>query len=136
MAFRIPKAFPLIQRNRKNKVENANPRSRLVVHRGLGKSSVAHHSNEDGRELYAVAVDKNSGKILHDIKLFDVAAPQFAHKFNSYGSPTPVIEAGRVYVTFGSPGTACLETATGKVLWERRDFVCNHFARGFLSHSS
>jgi outer membrane protein assembly factor BamB len=38
-----------------------------------------------------------------------------------------VIEEGRVYVTFGSPGTACLDTKTGKVLWERRDFVCNHF---------
>jgi len=42
-------------------------------------------------------------------------------------SPTPVIEPGRVYVTFGSPGTACLDTQTCKVLWERRDFVCNHY---------
>jgi outer membrane protein assembly factor BamB len=61
------------------------------------------------------------------LKLFDVANPQFCHKFNSYASPTPVIEAGRVYVTFGSPGTACLDTETGQVLWERRDFVCNHY---------
>jgi outer membrane protein assembly factor BamB len=38
-----------------------------------------------------------------------------------------VIEEGRIYVTFGSPGTACLDTATGQVLWERRDFVCNHY---------
>ena len=59
--------------------------------------------------------------------MFDVAAPQFCHPFNSYASPTPAIEEGRVYVTFGSPGTACLDTRTGKVLWERRDFVCNHF---------
>src|SRR5262249_41743267 len=41
--------------------------------------------------------------------------------------PTPVIEEGRVYVTFGSPGTACLDTTTGKVFWERRDLECNHF---------
>src|SRR6185503_14158862 len=40
---------------------------------------------------------------------------------------TPVIEPGRIYVTFGSPGTACLDSKTGRVLWERRDFVCNHF---------
>ena len=26
-----------------------------------------------------------------------------------------------------SPGTACLDTKSGKTLWERRDFVCNHF---------
>jgi outer membrane protein assembly factor BamB len=84
-------------------------------------------ATEDGRQLFAVCLDRNSGKIVHDLKLFEVANPQFAHKFNSYGSPTPVIEEGRVYVTFGSPGTACLDTKTGKVLWERRDFVCNHF---------
>ncbi len=32
-----------------------------------------------------------------------------------------------MYVTWGSPGTACLDTATGKALWTRTDFVCNHF---------
>ena len=30
-------------------------------------------------------------------------------------------------MTFGSPGTAAIDTKTGKVLWERRDFECNHF---------
>ena len=60
----------------------------------------------DGKELSASRVDEDTGKILHDLKLFDVAKPQFAHAFNSYASPTPVVEEGRVYVTFGSPGTA------------------------------
>jgi outer membrane protein assembly factor BamB len=81
----------------------------------------------DGTELSAICVDRDTGRIVHDLKLFDVEAPQYAHPFNSYASPTPVIEEGRVYVTFGSPGTACLDTKTGRVLWERRDFVCNHF---------
>ena len=84
-------------------------------------------ATEDGRQLFAVCVNQDSGKIVIDQKLFEVPNPQFAHKFNSYGSPTPVIEPGRVYVTFGSPGTACLDTKTGKVLWQRTDFVCNHF---------
>jgi outer membrane protein assembly factor BamB len=84
-------------------------------------------ATEDGRELFAVAVDRASGKILHDLKLFQVAEPQYADKFNSYGSPTPVIEAGRVYISFGSPGVACLDTNTGRVLWERRDLPCNHW---------
>lgn len=84
-------------------------------------------ATEDGRQLFVLCLDKNSGKVLRDVKLFDVEAPQFCHKFNSYASPTPVIEDGRVYVTFGSPGTACLDTATGKVLWQRRDLECNHF---------
>ena len=82
---------------------------------------------EDGTKLFAVCLERASGKILHDLKLFEVEKPQFAHKFNTYASPTPVVEEGRVYVTFGSPGTACLDTKTGRVLWERRDFVCNHF---------
>ncbi|MBL9126549.1 MAG: PQQ-binding-like beta-propeller repeat protein [Verrucomicrobiales bacterium] len=84
-------------------------------------------STEDGRELSIVAVDAASGRILRDQKLFDVAAPQFCHKFNSYASPTPAAEEGRVYVTFGSPGTAAIDAESGKVLWERRDFVCNHY---------
>jgi outer membrane protein assembly factor BamB len=84
-------------------------------------------ATEDGRELFVVCVDRDTGKILRDQKLFDVANPQFCHKFNSYASPTPVIEEGRIYVTFGSPGTACLDTQIGKVLWERRDLECNHF---------
>jgi outer membrane protein assembly factor BamB len=84
-------------------------------------------ANEQGTELSVLTVDKESGKILRDEILFRVAAPQFCHKFNSYASPTPAIEEGRIYVTFGSPGTACLDTKTGKKLWERTDFVCNHY---------
>ncbi len=84
-------------------------------------------ATQDGRELFAVALDRDSGKILFDLKLFQVATPQYAHPFNTYASPTPVIEPGRVYVTFGSPGTAAIDTKTGKVVWERRDFECNHF---------
>src|SRR5687768_11795691 len=82
---------------------------------------------EDGTQLFAICVDRESGKILRELKLFDVAAPQFCHKFNSYASPTPVLEEGRAYITFGSPGTACLDTKTAKVLWERRDLECNHY---------
>src|SRR5437867_2655752 len=82
---------------------------------------------EDGEQLYAVCIDRESGQVIHDLKLFDVANPQFCHSFNSYASPTPVMEAGRIYVTFGSPGTACLDSKSGKVLWERRDIECNHY---------
>ena len=81
----------------------------------------------DGKQLFAIAIAKDTGKVLHDLKLFDVATPQFAHAFNTYASPTPVAEPGRVYVTFGSPGTAAIDTATGKTLWTRRDLECNHF---------
>lgn len=84
-------------------------------------------ATEDGTKLFALCVDRDSGRVVRDLKLFDVEKPQFAHQFNTYASPSPVIEQDRLYVTFGSPGTVCLDTKTGKVLWERRDFVCNHF---------
>lgn len=81
----------------------------------------------DGRRLYALCIDRESGRIIRDLKLFEVAAPQYAHPFNTYASPTPAIEAGRVYVTFGSAGTAAIDTRTFRVVWERRDIECNHF---------
>jgi len=84
-------------------------------------------ATEDGKQLFALALDQASGKVIRDLKLFDVATPQYVHPFNTYASPTPVIEPGRVYVTFGAPGTAAIDTATGKVVWERRDLECNHY---------
>lgn len=92
-----------------------------------GKQVWLTTATEDGKELSVLCLDKDSGKVLLDRKLFDIAEPQFAHKFNTYASPTPVIEEGRVYVTFGSPGTACLDTKSFEVLWTREDIVCNHF---------
>jgi outer membrane protein assembly factor BamB len=81
----------------------------------------------DGTRLFAVCIDRNSGKVVHDVAVFDVEKPAFCHATNSYASPTPVIEEGRVYVHFGTYGTACLDTKTGKTLWERRDLHCDHF---------
>ncbi len=81
----------------------------------------------DGKEFFALCVDRNTGKIVHDIKLLDVAEPAFCHAYNSYASPTPAIEEGRVYIHFGTYGTFCLDTATGKTLWEQRDLHCDHF---------
>jgi outer membrane protein assembly factor BamB len=114
--------------------ESQNVKWKTPVHGRAWSSPVVFGSQvwlttatEDGHELFAVCIDRDSGKIVQDLKLFEVDKPQFRHQFNSYASPTPVIEPGRVYVTFGSPGTACLDTQTGKVLWERRDFVCNHY---------
>jgi len=92
-----------------------------------GKQIWLTTATKQGTDLYAMCIDRESGQVLQDLKLFLVPNPQYAHPFNTYASPTPVIEEGRIYVTFGSPGTACLDTASGKVLWSRTDLVCNHF---------
>jgi outer membrane protein assembly factor BamB len=92
-----------------------------------GKQVWVTTATKDGRELFVLCIDRDTGKIIRDWKLFDVAEPQYVHPFNTYASPTPVIEEGRVYVTFGAAGTACIDTKTFRVLWERRDIECNHF---------
>lgn len=85
------------------------------------------NATDDGTQLSVLAIDQETGEILIQKRLKYVPAPQYCHPFNSYGSPSPVIEDGRVYVSFGSPYNACLDAKTGEVLWERADFVCNHF---------
>ena len=83
-------------------------------------------ATEDGRKMYAVCVDLSSGKIVHDVLLFSNAAPRDIRQYNSFASPTPVIEEGRVYIHFGSYGAACLDTKTANVIWQRRDLPCDH----------
>jgi outer membrane protein assembly factor BamB len=114
--------------------EQQNVRWKVPIHERAWSSPVIWGqqvwlttATDDGKELFAVCVDRDTGKMVYDLKLFEVEKPQYAHPFNTYASPTPVIEEGRVYVTFGSPGTACLDTQSGKVLWSRRDFECNHY---------
>ena len=70
--------------------------------------------------LKAVCVDRVTGRLLQTITLFDFDEPVQICSVNSYASPTPVVEPGRLYCDFGTMGTACVETATGKILWKRR----------------
>ncbi len=83
-------------------------------------------ATEDGTQLFAVCVDRDSGRIVHDVKVFDVAEPGHIASVNSYASPTPAIDGPRVYVHYGTYGTACLDTASGQLLWARRDLNCDH----------
>jgi len=106
---------------------------RTDIH-GKGWSSPAIYGNqiwittarEDGTELYAVCVDFETGKIIHDIKLFTPGDVAGKHANNTYATPTPCIEKGFVYVHFGSFGTACLRTSDGSVVWSRDDLKCTH----------
>src|SRR5258706_6418121 len=71
---------------------------------------------DEGRSLRAVCVNGQSGKIEHDVEVFYVANPERKHAFNSFASPTPVLENGRVYVSFGMYGVACLDGRSGRTL--------------------
>ncbi len=81
---------------------------------------------EEERSLRAVAVDAESGAILFDVEAFRPPAWQASHLENSYASPTPVLEPGRVYVHFGTYGTAALATEDGRILWVNAALAIDH----------
>lgn len=94
----------------------------------LGEQVWMTTATEDGRRLSAICVARDTGKILLDRVIFEVEKPRpLGNTVNTYGSPSPVIEPGRVYLSFGSYGTACLDTKTFDILWSRDDLPCNHF---------
>ena len=78
--------------------------------------------------MYAVCLDKATGKKIHDLLLFENEKPEaLSNRINGYGSCSPTIDEKLVYIHFGSYGTAALDRSTGKVVWERRDLPCQHF---------
>src|SRR6266581_2710092 len=87
-------------------------------------------ATEDGHDFFAIALNADSGKILFNERVFHSDTPEplgNGASMNCYATPSPAIEPGRVYVHFGSFGTACLDTSTGKVLWKRDDLRCRHY---------
>lgn len=113
--------------------ETKNVRWKTPIHGRAWSSPVVWHdqvwlttATKDGKELSAIKLDRERGKILLDKVVFAIEKPQFCYDFNSYASSTPVIEEGRIYVHYGSHGTACLDTKTGDTLWTRQDLPCNH----------
>jgi len=80
----------------------------------------------DGKEFRVIEINEKTGNELRNIKIFEAEPTQETHPLNSFASPTPAIEPGRLYVHFGTYGTACLDTESGKVLWKRTDINCDH----------
>ena len=100
---------------------------------GLGWSSPAIQGDQiwitsavdEGKTLHAIALDRATGKSLHDVTIFELAEPSPVHSKNSHASPTPLIEGDRVYVHYGAHGTACLKT-DGTVVWKTQDLKHDH----------
>ncbi len=93
---------------------------RIFLTNAVGaKDSTDPHDNFSLRVLALNAAD---GKVLWDTEVFRIekAHTLGVHGKNSYASPTPVYEAGRIYAHFGHLGTACVDE-TGKVLWKTNE---------------
>jgi outer membrane protein assembly factor BamB len=88
---------------------------------------------DSSHALHALSLDASSGKIIWDTVVFERLIPTRAqmHSKNSYASPTPVVEGERVYVHFGTQGTAGL-SLDGKLIWKTRELVFqpNHGSGG------
>jgi len=115
------------------KIDDSVIKWKTIIHDN-GYSSPVVYNNQiwvttakpDGKELYAVCIDFQTGKIIYDIKVFTPDEVEGRHSLNTYASPTPCIENGFVYVHYGSMGTACINTANGSIVWKRTDFKCRH----------
>lgn len=125
----LPLELPL----RWNETENVRWKT-AIPHRGWSTPVVMEGqlwlttATLKGHDFYVIAVDAASGKIHLKRRLFHSDDPEpLGNPINCYASPSPVIEPGRVYVHFGSYGTACLDVNTYEVLWQRRDLPCRHY---------
>ena len=76
--------------------------------------------------LYAVMIERDSGRLIHQIKLFEVPEPEPKHSLNSYASPTAVIAGDLVFFHFGTYGTACIHRSTAEIVWKNDDFHIDH----------
>jgi len=74
----------------------------------------------------ALCVDRETGALVHDVELFTVEDPQPIHALNSFASPSPALTEGRLFCHFGDYGTACVDTATGAILWRTRELRLDH----------
>ena len=107
--------------------ESQNVRWKTAVP-GLGWSSpvvadgrvwLTTATTEAGGSLRLLAFDVDTGREVVNVQVFRTSDVRSPNPKNSLASPTPVVEGDRVYVHFGSYGTAALTTA-GDVVWTTR----------------
>jgi len=67
--------------------------------------------------LRTLCLDPDAGTILWDVEIAQVPAGASIHPKNSHASATPVLSGDRLFVHFGTHGTAALDLA-GNLLWK------------------
>jgi hypothetical protein len=74
---------------------------------------------DEGRSLRALCLDAVTGRTIHDVEVFPSNEPLPIHGKNSHASPTPIMQDDRIYVHFGTYGTACI-TSAGQIVWTQQ----------------
>ena len=69
--------------------------------------------------LKLLSFDVETGRAAQDVDVFRIRNADLLNPKNSHASPTPVVDDDRLYVHFGSEGTAAL-TLDGAIVWKAR----------------
>jgi len=76
--------------------------------------------------LRAICYDQETGEEIYNVELLRPETLEPIHKTNTYASPTPVIYDGKVFVHFGTYGSACVDAKSGEVLWKNVGLKIDH----------
>ncbi len=101
--------------------DDADKAERLKVNTGNQPLNIAAKVT-----FYALCINRDTGKIEKNVKLWTVDKPQWVHQLNTYASPSPILRDGNLYCHFGSFGTGCVNTKSGKVVWMNRELEVMH----------
>lgn len=90
-------------------------------------NAVGEKDSTDPHDTFSLrvqALNAVDGKVIWDAEIFHIANPVSlgTHGKNSYASPTPIFENGRIYAHFGHLGTACVDES-GKLLWKTNELA-------------
>lgn len=85
--------------------------------------SQMEQANQVGFAL--VCLDAAHGRQRYLVEVCSATNPPPINTLNSYATPTPVAESGRVYCDFGTFGTFGIDARDGHVLWSRQ-FPLDH----------
>ncbi|MFN0195171.1 MAG: PQQ-binding-like beta-propeller repeat protein [Planctomycetaceae bacterium] len=74
------------------------------------------------QSLRAMCLDPESGVTIWDVEVFTQSdeSTEKIHNKNTHASPTPIARDDRIYVHFGTQGSACLST-DGEILWNTKE---------------
>ncbi|MDO8795768.1 MAG: PQQ-binding-like beta-propeller repeat protein, partial [Vicinamibacterales bacterium] len=82
-----------------------------------GRVWLTTSSGSRDASLRLMAFDAATGRQVLDTEVFRIPNAQLLNAKNSLASPTPIVDGDRVYVHFGSEGTAAV-SLRGEVLWK------------------
>ena len=96
-----------------------------------GKVWLTTAIEQRGVSLRLMAFDVATGREALNVEVFHLSgARREINPKNSWASPTPIVDEGRVYVHFGADGTAAL-SRDGTVIWKQRfEYESQHGAGG------